>query len=132
MKNKANWFKGIATVGGISTGALLGTASTAALVGGPAGWLLGGAVGNYIGDQIIKNDTSGDFIDQNGNFRDGKATTFKTFTTITGAGAGAAVGSGVALALGLVSNPVGWTVLACGAVLGIACGLVSWAIKKWA
>ena len=97
-----------------------------------AGAALGGAVGNYIGDQIIKNDTSGDFIDQNGNFRDGKATTFKTFTTITGIGAGAAVGSGVALALGLVSNPVGWTVLVGGAVLGIVCGLVSWAIKEWA
>ena len=106
----------------------ISTAGAATIV---TGAVLGGVAGNYIGDQVIKYDTAGDFIDNDGNFCENKANRFKTWTTVSGVGVGAAAGAGAALALGLVSNPVGWTVLAVGAVVGVAAGIGSWLYKKF-
>ena len=97
-----------------------------------AGAVLGGVAGNYIGDQIIKNDTAGDFINQDGSFRETKAGWFKFGTTATGVCGGAAVGAGVALALGLVSNPVGWSILIGGLAIGTLAAVGSLLCKKFA
>ena len=97
-----------------------------------AGAVLGGVAGNYIGDQIIKNDTAGDFINQDGSFRETKAGWFKFGTTATGVCGGAVVGAGVALALGLVSNPVGWSILIGGLAIGALAAVGSLLCKKFA
>ena len=95
-----------------------------------AGAVVGGCVGNYIGDKIIKDDTAGDFVDEDGNFLQQKATEFKRWTTTAGVGGGACIGTCIAASIGLFSNPVGWTI---GLVtLGVfAVGLVgAWIRKK--
>lgn len=89
-----------------------------------AGGVAGGFLGYGVGDYIVRNDTSGDFVDQDGNFRDGKANTFKGFC----AGAGTAAGVGAAALLIFGTNPFGWACLA-GTLLF---GGIAWAIKKWA
>ena len=89
-----------------------------------AGGVAGGFLGYGVGDYIVRNDTSGDFVDQDGNFRDGKANTFKGFC----AGAGTAAGVGAAALLIFGTNPFGWACLA-GTLLF---GGIAWAIKRWA
>ena len=122
MNTKATYLSG-------ASNTYLGSVGATTIV---AGAVLGGVVGNYIGDQMIKNDTAGDFINQDGSFRETKARLFKFGTTTTGVCGGAAVGAGVALALGLVSNPVGWSILIGGAAIGALAAVGSWLCKKFA
>ena len=120
-----------AIVGAISTiGATTAACNTAIIAAPIAGVVAGGGIGYGIANEIVKNDTSGDFVDQNGNFRDGKANAFKTTATIGGAATGALVGAAITAALStgaILSGPVGWIALgalALGAVTVGICALI--------
>lgn len=115
---------GAGTIGAITAGA-----NTAMIAAPIVGAVAGGAIGYGVANEIVKNDTAGDFVDQNGNFRAQKAASFKHTAMLGGGLAGGLLGlAGTAALLG---GPVGWliggAVLAAAATAGI-CTL----IKKFA
>ena len=120
-----------ALIGGIGKGSTIGAgASGVTAVAAPiVGAVAGGAIGYGIANEIVKNDTAGDFINQDGSFRETKATSFKHTAMVGGGIAGGLLGAAGTAAL--VGGPVGWLIggalLAAGATVGI-CAL----IKKYA
>lgn len=130
---------GMATLTGKTISGIVVSAGQAAAAGATgigaiaapiAGAVAGGGIGYGIANEIVKNDTSGDFVDQNGNFRDGKANAFKATATIGGTATGALVGTAITAAL--LSGPIGWGLLAGAVFVGLATTGIAWAIKKWA
>ena len=112
-----------------SGAASVGASGFVAIAAPVAGVVAGGAIGYGVANEIVKNDTAGDFVDQNGNFRAQKAASFKHTAMLGGGLAGGLLGlAGTAALLG---GPVGWliggAVLAAAATAGI-CTL----IKKFA
>ena len=111
------------------TGAAAAAANTTMIAAPIVGAVAGGAIGYGVANEIVKNDTAGDFVDQNGNFRAQKAASFKHTAMLGGGLAGGLLG--LAGTAALLSNPVGWfiggAVLVAGATVGI-CAL----IKKFA
>ena len=132
---------GVGTLIGIGTlkGGTIGATTSQAAAAGASGFtavaapivgaVAGGAIGYGIANEIVKNDTAGDFINQDGSFRETKATSFKHTAMFGGGIAGGLLGAAGTAAL--VSGPVGWLIggalLAAGATVGI-CAL----IKKYA
>ncbi|UKI40912.1 MAG: hypothetical protein L6V95_12485 [Candidatus Melainabacteria bacterium] len=120
-----------ALIGGIGKGSTIGAgASGVTAVAAPiVGAVAGGAIGYGIANEIVKNDTAGDFINQDGSFRETKATSFKHTAMFGGGIAGGLLGAAGTAAL--VGEFVGWLIggalLAAGATVGI-CAL----IKKYA
>ena len=110
-------------------GAITAAANTAMIAAPIVGAVAGGAIGYGVANEIVKNDTAGDFVDQNGNFRAQKAASFKHTAMLGGGLAGGLLG--LAGTAALLSNPVGWfiggAVLVAAATAGI-CTL----IKKFA
>ena len=104
-------------------------ANTTMIAAPIVGAVAGGAIGYGIANEIVKNDTAGDFINQDGSFRETKATSFKHTAMFGGGIAGGLLGAAGTAAL--VGGPVGWLIggalLAAGATVGI-CAL----IKKYA
>lgn len=112
-----------------SGAASVGASGFVAIAAPVAGVVAGGAIGYGVANEIVKNDTAGDFVDQNGNFRAQKAASFKHTAMLGGGLAGGLLG--LAGTAALLSNPVGWfiggAVLVAAATAGI-CTL----IKKFA
>ena len=110
-------------------GAITAAAQTIMIAAPIVGAVAGGAIGYGVANEIVKNDTAGDFVDQNGNFRAQKAASFKHTAMLGGGLAGGLLG--LAGTAALLSNPVGWfiggAVLVAAATAGI-CTL----IKKFA
>lgn len=123
-----NWGTGVAATT-VKAGAGAAATNTAMIAAPIVGTVAGGAIGYGVANEIVKNDTAGDFVDQNGNFRAQKAASFKHTAMLGGGLAGGLLGlAGTAALLG---GPVGWliggAVLAAAATAGI-CTL----IKKFA
>ncbi len=110
-------------------GAITAAANTAMIAAPIVGAVAGGAIGYGVANEIVKNDTAGDFVDQNGNFRAQKAASFKHTAMLGGGLAGGLLG--LAGTAALLTGPVGWliggAVLVAAATAGI-CTL----IKKFA
>ena len=110
-------------------GAITAAANTAMIAAPIVGAVAGGAIGYGVANEIVKNDTAGDFVDQNGNFRAQKAASFKHTAMLGGGLAGGLLG--LAGTVAFFSGPVGWliggAVLVAAATAGI-CTL----IKKFA
>ena len=97
------------------------TAVAAPVVGAVAG----GAIGYGIANEIVKKDTAGDFVDEDGNFRAKKATCFKHTAMLGGGISGGLLGLAgtAALLSGPVGLCIGGAVLAAAATVGI-CALI--------
>ena len=120
---------GLEIVATTSQAAAAGASGFTAVAAPIVGSVAGGAIGYGIANEIVKNDTAGDFINQDGSFRETKATSFKHTAMFGGGIAGGLLGAAGTAAL--VGGPVGWLIggalLAAGATVGI-CAL----IKKFA
>ena len=125
----AHWGATALAASAAKTGAAAAAANTTMVAAPIVGAVAGGAIGYGIANEIVKNDKSGDFVDQNGNFREQKATSFKHTAILGGGVAGGLLGAAGTAAL--VGGPVGWlvggTLFAVAATVGI-CAL----IKKFA